>query len=111
MGLRGKYLVYRIPSFQRTCPNERTLGFHSIVPKLPPESQISLRLALWVAISKISAILHFPIGHNVKLQSFFKKLKFEISKFQDASFVWTVRGNIQKKVGRKRIKIVGGVAF
>ncbi len=44
-------------------------------------------------------------GHNVKFQSFFKKFVFKISKFQEASFVCTVTGNIQKKFGRKRIKI------
>ncbi len=62
--------------------------------------------------SEILAILHFPIGHNVKCQSvFLKKFKFEISKFQEARFMWIVTGNIHKKFGRKRIKIVGGAAF
>ncbi len=36
-----------------------------------PESKISLCFALRLAISKILAIFHFPIGHNVKFQSFF----------------------------------------
>ncbi len=70
-----------------------------ILPKLPPEYQNSLRFALQLAISEILEILHFPIGHKVKFQSFFKKFIFEISKFQEASFGWIVIGNIQKKFG------------
>ncbi len=55
-----------------------------ILPKQPPpspESQISLCFALRLPISKIMAVLHFPIGHHVKFQSFF--LKFNL-KFQNS---------------------------
>ena len=47
-----------------------------ILPKVPPESQISLRFALQLGISKILTIFHFHIGHNVAFQSLLKK--FEI---------------------------------
>ncbi len=87
---------------------------HRMTPKLPqslkPNDTPQL-FALRLAISEILALFHFPIGHNVNFQSFFFKLKFEIPKFQEASFVWIVTGNIQIKLSRKRIKIVGGVVF
>ena len=56
-----------------TWPLAKVPEVAHILPKLPPESQISLRFALRLAISRILAILHFPIDHNVKFQSFKKK--------------------------------------
>ena len=55
-------------------------------PRIPNFSPFAWRLA----ISTILAILHFPIGQNVKFQYFFlKKINnFDISKFEEASFVW-----------------------
>ncbi len=53
----------------------------------------------------------FPIGHNVKFQSFLKHFNFEISEFQEANFVRTVTWNIQKRFRLKRIKTVRWVAF
>ncbi len=58
------------------CPKFQKLHIH-VYSLSNPESQISLRFALRLDISKILAILHFAIGHNVKFQFFFK---FEISK-------------------------------
>ncbi len=47
-------------------------------PYTTPEYHISTRFALQLAISKILAILHVLIDHNIKFQSFFKKNKCEI---------------------------------
>ncbi len=63
------------PKFQKL-----QIYFLNYPPPLP-ESQISFHFTLRLAISKILAVLHFPIGHNVKFQSFLQKFKFEISKF------------------------------
>ncbi len=46
----------------------------------------------------------FFIAHYVEFHSFLK-FKFEISKFQEETFVWIVTGNIQKKFGRKESKL------
>ncbi len=64
-----------------TWPVAKVPELAHILSKLPPKSQISLRFALRLPISKILAVMHFPIGRNVKLQYFFFKFKFEISKF------------------------------
>ena len=56
---------------------EIELIFTHFLPKLyppPPESQISPRFAVQLAIFKILAFFYFPIGYNVKFQSFFKKI-------------------------------------
>ncbi len=49
-----------------------------------PESQISLRVGLCLAISNIFARFRFLIGHNIKVHSSQKKP--EISKFHEVSF-------------------------
>ena len=77
--------------------------------EVPPSPKFHC-FALRLAVSEILAIFHVSIGHNVKFQDFFFKFKFEISNFQEATFVWIVTWNIQKKFGWKRIKTVG-VAF
>ncbi len=66
-----------------------------------PDTQISLVFTLRLAISKIFAIFHFPIGYNVKFQSFLQTFKFEISKAQWVTFVRIVTRNIQKKLAEK----------
>ncbi len=61
------------------CPFSRTYTSKLTLPP-PSPKWLGLRFALWLPISKILAVLHFPIGHNAKFQSFFKN-KFEISTF------------------------------
>ncbi len=71
----------------------------SNVPHLPVtatlEPQISLRSTLRLGMSKLLAIFHFTIGHNVKFQSIFNK--FEISKSHRVTIVRTVTWNIKKE--------------
>ncbi len=46
----------------------------------------------WLAISRISAISYFHIGHNVKFQSFFVFFLNLIPKYEEVKFVWTATG-------------------
>ncbi len=59
-----------------------------------------LLCSLRLAISRIIAVFHFPIGHNVKFQYFLKN-KLEINTFQVITFVWTVRGKTYKTLIEK----------
>ncbi len=54
--------------------------FHIYSWNYPPSPTFHSVFALRLASSKILAIFHFPIGHNVKFQSFLKNLEFEISR-------------------------------
>ncbi len=71
-----------------------------------PESQISHKIL--AKVSKILAIFHFSIGHNVKFQCALKILN---SKFLQVTFVGTIPRNIQKKLCWKRFITVVVVTF
>ncbi len=80
-----------------------------ILPKLRPSPKVHSVCSTAGHFQDIGKFA-FSHCHKVKFQSFFK-FKFKISKFQEANFVWTITGKIQKKFRLKRIKTVGGVAF
>ncbi len=79
--------------------------------QLPLSLQISHCFTLRLAVSKISAIFHFPTGHNVNFPCFFfliLNLTFQNSYKQ---LLWGLSQRIfTKKVSLKRI-ITVGVAF
>ena len=52
--------------------------------------------------SMIAAIFHFPIGHDLKFNFFFKKIEISKSQQVHITFVITVTGNIQKSWVEKR---------
>ncbi len=91
------FLSYR--PFGDKCIELLKTMFTTIRSKLPyigcsrtSKSHILFRLALKLAVSKISANFHFIINHNVKFQSFcFHFFKF-FSNFQISkiTFMWTV---------------------
>ncbi len=70
------------------------INYPNIPP--PPESEMSLRFALWTAIPKILSISYFTIGHNINFQSFLKTFKFEISNSYKSQGI-----NFEKKFGWK----------
>ncbi len=76
---------------------------------LTMEPNIFVHLALQLTISNN----HFPftffhclIGFNVKLQSFFKQFKFDISKVKEATFVRTTTCNIYEMYSWQRTILI-----
>ncbi len=73
------FFFQKIPS----ATNDPQMTLNAARSKVPhtcstitPESQISLRFALPLAISKIFTSFHLPIDHNVKCQCVFQFSNF-----------------------------------
>ncbi len=90
--------IFKIAIFgHETWPLAKVSEVAHILPKLPPESQISLRFALRLPISKILAVLHFPI--QARMLNFNLKKKIPISNFcedchrEHLEKVWSIKNN------------------
>ncbi len=105
------YFETRAPNaLQSTLNTARTKVSH-ICYTNTPEFQVWVCFALGFSFQHIC---NFPslIGHNIKFKPFTtKKVKYESSKFQEVTIVWTVTRSTHKMFGWKITITAGVVAF